>query len=214
MNPLSKSITTGMLLILSLQVLQAQRYDDYGYYDVSYSKNEIYVLYGAPSFQELSTQIRNLSVQSASGTTYIPSAFSYTGVAAVGYNFYTSPYMFFGLYAGISQASMEMASEKTGNAVYNSTVRSTTGLLSVNWIYFRSGSWELSGQGALGATYWQENQETLNRTSSYKDADTSRWRMAYHLSPFHVRWGGTFGVFADIGWGYRGVANVGLSVRF
>ena len=63
-------------------------------------------------------------------------------------------------------------------------------------------------------TRWMDEQEMIVSGSQDVSSDTRKWRFAYHLSPLRVRWGSNFGVFADLGFGYKGVANAGISVRF
>ncbi len=199
------------LMAISAQQLAAQ-YHPYDY--ITYDKHEVFLQYGAPTFQELSTQIRKETFVGRDGNTYVPSRFVYTGVAALGYNYYTSPYMSLGGYLGLSAAMMEMAKSSTQKAVFKSSVLSITGLATVYWIYYRAGLWELSAHAAAGLTRWMDEQEMIVSGSQDVSSDTRKWRFAYHLSPLRVRWGSNFGVFADLGFGYKGVANAGISVRF
>ncbi|HNR27449.1 MAG TPA: hypothetical protein PKY83_05005 [Bacteroidales bacterium] len=199
------------LLPLSAGKLAAQ-YHTYDY--ITYDKHEVFLQYGAPTFQELSTQIRKVTIVARDGNKYVPDRFVYTGIAALGYNYYTSPYMSLGGYVGISAAMMEMAKTGTQTAVFKSSVLSITGLVTAHWIYYRTGMWELSAHAAAGITRWIDEQEMIVSGSSDISTDTRKWRFAYHLSPLRVRWGGSFGVFADIGLGYKGIANAGVSVRF
>jgi hypothetical protein len=163
---------------------------------------------------ELSTQIRKESFAAKDGNLYVPMGFVYTGVAALGYKYYTTPYMSIGGYLGISAAMMEMAKQNTSNPVFKSSVLSVTGLVTINWLYYRSGLWEISAHAGAGLTRWMDEQEMISKNLPDISKDTARWKFAYHLSPVHVRWGGTLGIFADLGWGYKGIANAGLSVKF
>lgn len=211
MKKLSAIILFCLVSLAGVQGLQAQAYDD-DYY--TYGKHEVFFQYGAPTFQELSNQIKHQIVTAKDGQKYEPTHFAYTGVFALGYNFYTSPFMSIGGYLGASTAILQMSKEGSTKSVFSSTVLSLTGLVTANWTYFHSGMWELSAQAAAGVCRWMDEQEMEDEHVKDISKDTARWRFAYHLSPLHVRWGGTFGVYADVGWGYKGVANVGLSIRF
>jgi len=191
---------------------RSQAYNPYDY--ITYTRHEVFVQYGAPTFMELSTRIRQESFAAKDGNLYLPMGFVYTGVAALGYKYYTTPYMSIGGYLGISAAMMEMAKQNTSNPVFKSSVLSVTGLVTINWLYYRSGLWEISAHAGAGLTRWMDEQEMITQNLPDISQDTARWKFAYHLSPFHVRWGGTLGVFADLGWGYKGIANAGLSVKF
>ncbi len=99
--------TVHGIAIMSAQQLASGTVPSYDY--ITYDKHEVFLQYGAPTFQELSTQIRKETFVGRDGNIYVPSRFAYTGVAALGYNYYTSPYMSLGGYLGISAAMMEMA---------------------------------------------------------------------------------------------------------
>ncbi|HPV87911.1 MAG TPA: hypothetical protein PKU85_01685 [Bacteroidales bacterium] len=203
--------TAIAIMFTSVQMLPAQQ-DHYDY--ITYTRHEIFLQYGAPTFQELSTRIRHETSVAKDGKIYVPERFAYTGVAALGYKYYTSPYMSFGGYLGISAAMMEMAGKDTGKVVFKSRVLSLTGLITAHWIYYRTGLWEISAHAAAGITKWTDDQEMIISSSRDISRDTVKWRFAYHLSPLHIRWGGTFGLFADLGLGYKGIFNMGFSVKF
>jgi hypothetical protein len=119
-------LMAAAIMLTSAQTLLAQ-YDRYDY--ITYTRHEIFLQYGAPTFQELSTQIRRETSVAKDGKIYVPDRFVYTGVAALGYKYYTSPYMSFGGYLGISAAMMKMAGKDTGTVVFKSSVLSLNGPL-------------------------------------------------------------------------------------
>ncbi len=204
------------LLIFSSLPLNAKsgkqrRYD--GNYDyIDYKKSEIYIQYGSPTIIELTNK---LDSKTLSGYGLKISSNNYTGVGAAGYNFYISPYISVGAYLGISEADMHLT-DNNGNDVYTNHVRNYTALAGVNWTYFRSGIWEASCGCSLGLAKLDERQtlsDPATRINIPKEDD--RYNFAYNLTATRVRvGGGVLGAFAEVGFGYKGLVNFGVSVRF
>lgn len=216
---MKKHLLLGLCILFAVPVsLQAKnsdqrRYDDnYDYID--YKKSEIYLQYGAPSIIELTNKLET-KVLEPLGLELAKT--KYTGIGAVGYNFFLTPYISLGAYFGISEADMKLV-DKKGNDVYTNHVRNYTGLVGVNWTYFRSGIWEASCGAWLGVAQLDERQEVYYTASSETKVipkENDRIRFAYHLTATRVRvGGGVLGAYAEVGFGYKGIANVGVSVRF
>lgn len=217
---MKKSILLGLCILFAIPAsLQAKnteqrRYNDnYDYID--YKKSEIYIQYGAPSVIELTNKLETKTLEPL-GLELAKT--KYTGIGAVGYNFYLSPYISLGAYFGISEADMRLT-DKKGHDVYTNHVRNYTGLLGISWTYFRSGIWEASCGAWLGVAQLDERQEILYTATSHDEIkiprENDRYRFAYNLTATRIRvGGGVFGAFAEIGFGYKGLANVGLSVKF
>jgi hypothetical protein len=81
-----------------------------------------------------------------------------------------------------------------------------------SYIYFRDGlnvpNVELYGGVAVGSSFRDANAGTgsnaKNKNMSY---------LAYQLTPFGVRTGQKVGFWAEVGYGYKGLLNAGISVR-
>ena len=65
------SLTATAVMLTLLKTLA--QYDPYDY--ITYEKNEVFLQYGAPTFQELSTQIRKETFVARDGNIYVPNRF-------------------------------------------------------------------------------------------------------------------------------------------
>lgn len=215
-----KFFVLSLCFLLSAPVLitakgkKARTSEDYSYID--YKKSEIYIQYGAPTILELTNKFNNTSFTAGNVTyKYKDSGTKYTGVGAVGYNFYINPYLSLGAYFGISEADMTIKEEVKHTEIYQNHVRNYTGMLSVHWTYFRNGIWEASCGCSLGMAKKDERQEIYNPANKSKiPVENDSYNFAYNLTATRVRVGGTLGGFLELGFGYKGLVNAGLSVKF
>lgn len=213
-------IITVALLLATPSFITAQskkpiKYrEDYSYID--YKKSEIYIQYGAPSIIEITQDLDNTTYTKGTIThKYKEFNQKYTGIGGVGYNFYLNPYVSLGAYFGISEADKEMADEISDKYVYKSHIRNYTGMVGINWTYFRSGIWEASCGCSLGIAYLDETQAIVDPKHTEIPFEDDNYNFAYNLTATRVRiGGGVLGGFMEIGFGYKGLVNAGLSVRF
>ena len=172
---------------------------------IAYQKSEIYIQYGAPSIIELTGKPEKVGSANGSSAQDDNYKYKYTGIAALGYNFYINPYVGIGAYFGIGEA------QRSGS--YSNKIRSYTGLLGASWTYYREGIWEVSSGVWLGLSYKDEHIFDIKTVDKPKEKD--QMLIAYNLTACRVRVGsGTVGGFAELGFGYKGVASVGLSIKF
>ncbi|MEG0891164.1 MAG: hypothetical protein RSF01_04710 [Bacteroidales bacterium] len=188
--------------------------EDYSYID--YKKSEIYIQYGAPSILELTNDLDNNTFKDKNGVVHKFKEYGqkYTGVGAIGYNYYINPYLCLGAYFGISEADIKIKEEASNKDVYTNHTRSYTGMLEFRWIYFRQGIWEASCGCSLGVAGKDEEQTELDTKNNIIPAENDRVAFAYNLTATRVRIGGTVGGFIELGFGYKGLVNAGLSVKF
>lgn len=212
-------ITVGLLLatpsfITAQSKKPIKHREDYSYID--YKKSEIYIQYGAPTILEITDKLDNTTYNKGTiSHKYKETGHKYTGVAGVGYNFYLNPYVSLGAYMGISEADKEMADELTDKYTYKSHIRNYTGMVGINWTYFRSGIWEASCGASLGIAYLDETQALVDPKHNEIPFEDDSYNFAYNLTATRVRvGGGVLGGFMEVGFGYKGLVNAGVSVRF
>lgn len=175
---------------------------------IAYLKNEVYVQYGTPSIVEITNELGGHSNYRKAGT-------SYTGIWGAGYNRFLNPYFCIGAYFGTSESELKAKDSRTGNIVYTNNVRSYTGMVNFGWTYFRSGIWEISCGASAGIANKNENITQIGKGDSSIPKESDKTVFAYNFTVAKVRiGGGIIGGFAEFGFGYRGIANAGLSVRF
>ena len=82
--------------------------------------------------------------------------------------------------------------------------------LDFNWNYMNRDICQLYGNIGLGVSLVNFSD---NKTTNPDAKLTQLPFPNLHLSPLGIRVGKTFAGFAEIGWGYKGIINAGLSVK-
>ncbi len=213
---MKKIIILTLLFAFAMGELYAQpakrKRNDYDEY-MEYPKNEIYVQYGSPSIFDFSYFMSDKKVTN-NGNTFTSDNRHFYGIAGAGYNRYITPYFNAGAYIGFSTSDMDVMND-TGNKLFRSSLYDYTVMASGHWIFFKEGATELSAGLYIGATYLDETISGYNGTDkSFTPVESDRFRVAYHLTAIKARFGGNIGGFVELGFGYRGLVNAGLSVRF
>ncbi|MBU2650055.1 MAG: hypothetical protein KKA81_03895 [Bacteroidetes bacterium] len=178
--------------------------------------NEIYVNYGAgtfPGFAETFGDIfEDFLIGPLTGATVVSSDISTFGVAGLGYKRNLNEKITLGL--GVLYQSFNM--KKTVKMPITHTlvdVESTdtyiTGMVRFDFNYVRK-EWVTMYSGvALGACY-----EQFNFKDDTQGDDNTSVYFAFQVNAFGIRIGKAFGGFAEVGFGYAGIVNAGLSYKF
>ncbi len=182
-----------------------------------FPRSEIYLQYGTPSVVELATKLN--SRFSSEGYRGDSRNQKFSGIAAVGYNFFVHPRVSVGLDFGYGYGSADMYITDSESMpleapifVCRSTVNSYSAHVSASYTYWQQGPMECSGSLYLGVTYQDESIVRGNEDYFIPEAN-DRLRFSYHITAVKFRYGETFGGFAELGFGYRGLVNVGLSIK-
>lgn len=205
----------AVLLVVSTAVSNAQmgRVRDSEYFP----RNEVYVQYGTPSIIELTTILN--SEYRSEGYDGDSRNHKFSGIAAVGYSFFVHPRVSVGLDFGYGYGSADMYITDSDAApvtspifVCRSAINSYSAHVSASYTYWQQGPMECSGALYLGVSYQDESIERGNEDYFIPEAN-DRLRFSYHITAIKFRYGETFGGFAELGFGYRGLLNVGLSIK-
>ena len=209
---------TIILLIAVLMalpsLLQAQGKNDDIY--IAYSKNEIYLQYGTPSIVELTNKLGSNTYRTSQySKEYKSAGGSYSGIAAFGYNRYLNPYFYLGAYFGLGKSESKAKDADTDKIVYSNDMKCLTGMANFGWTYFRSGIWDISCGVSAGLIYKDEATTSLDNNNKYIPTERDQLKFAYNITAAKIRVGsGVIGGFAELGFGYKGIANAGLSIKF
>lgn len=213
-----------VIFVLCANTLSAQQHKHVREIDAQYfPRHEIYVHYGSPTVMELVTLLP--APKEFRGDTKDQ---VFVGAPGIGYNISLSEDFSLGIFGGYSysKANIYALPPKGVNAdellLYGIGVRSYVGQLSANWVYFKENDLEMSTGLYLGAAFWDEDihlyaDQGILTGLITEDFDiphsSEQWKFSYHFTACKVRYGDTFGVFGELGFGYRGLVNVGLSIK-
>lgn len=211
-------VVTALLSVSFAVCAQKNAVREYNYYP----RNEIYIQYGVPSVIELATIIgqehhssKIIEVESRNH--------KFSGIAALGYQFSVTPRIGIGIDGGFGYGSGDLYVNSVDGVKLESPLRlctssiiSYTAHLSGSFVYWEEGAMQCSGALYLGFCYMDETvnmtEEGLNRYGN-TFAASDGFKFSYHITAIKFRYGETVGCFAELGFGYRGLLNVGLSIK-
>ena len=185
-----------------------------------FPRHEITVNYGTPTILELTTTLgKPMMTGAAEGKS---ANHMFTGAAGIGYQFSPHPLFSIGIAGGISHAAADIVLTsdlpqlKANTKLYNSALTTYTAQVHAQWTYLENGMLSISCGLYAGAAYMDETvKKYLDSPEMYNVVKYPKDRMkfAYHLTAIKARYGEVFGIFGELGFGYRGLVNIGLSVR-
>ena len=202
----------ALLLISSAAFAQKNMVRDVDYFP----RSEIYLQYGTPSLMELTTILSpNFHDEVTNGETR---NHKFSGIAAIGYNFFVHPRVSIGLDFGYGYGSSDMYISDVdefgpaGEPEYmcRAVVMNYSCHLSGAFTYWQQGPMECSGALYLGVNYIDES---IRNAVSDELEPNDHLNFSFHITAVKFRYGDMVGGFAELGFGYRGLVNVGLSIK-
>ena len=202
----------ALLLISSAAFAQKNMVRDVDYFP----RSEIYLQYGTPSLMELTTILSpNFHDEVTNGETR---NHKFSGIAAIGYNFFVHPRVSIGLDFGYGYGSSDMYIsdvDEFGPAgepefICRAVVMNYSCHLSGAFTYWQQGPMECSGALYLGVNYMDES---VRDAVSDELEPNDHLNFSFHITAVKFRYGDMVGGFAELGFGYRGLVNIGLSIK-
>ena len=202
----------ALLLTVTASYAQKNRVRDVDYFP----RSEIYLQYGTPSLMELTTILSpNFHDEVTNGETR---NHKFSGIAAIGYNFFVHPRVSIGLDFGYGYGSSDMYISDVdefgpaGDPQYmcKAVVMNYSCHLSGAFTYWQQGPMECSGALYLGVNYMDES---VRDAVSDELEPNDHLNFSFHITAVKFRYGDMVGGFAELGFGYRGLLNVGLSIK-
>ena len=202
----------ALLLMSSAAFAQKNMVRDVDYFP----RSEIYLQYGTPSLMELTTILSpNFHDEVTNGETR---NHKFSGIAAIGYNFFFHPRVSIGLDFGYGYGSSDMYISDVdefgpaGEPEYmcRAVVMNYSCHLSGAFTYWQQGPMECSGALYLGVNYMDES---IRNAVSDELEPNDHLNFSFHITAVKFRYGDMIGGFAELGFGYRGLLNVGLSIK-
>lgn len=174
-------------------------------------KNEIRIGYSDATFIKLSDgfadALSNAIVSGISGVKYKDAQTKTLGMFELGYRYNINERLKIG--ADISYLKSE-DTFKANTANAKSVTRNTNylmGLATVEFSYIRTSLLNFYGSGGLGVL----SGSTKETGGSYSSNEVA---FGYQINPAGLRVGKKFGAFVELGYGYKGIATLGLNYRF
>jgi opacity protein-like surface antigen len=84
--------------------------------------------------------------------------------------------------------------------------------LEAEYDYIRSGKFTMYGLAGIGGTLYTLSYEDHNN-NSLNDSNANPY-VAFQVTPIGLRFGKNIGGFLEFGFGYRGIVNAGMFVKF
>lgn len=202
----------ALLLISSAAFAQKNMVRDVDYFP----RSEIYLQYGTPSLMELTTILSpNFHDEVTNGETR---NHKFSGIAAIGYNFFVHPRVSIGLDFGYGYGSSDMYISDVDEFgppgepefMCKAVVMNYSCHLSGAFTYWQQGPMECSGALYLGVNYMDES---IRNAVSDELEPNDHLNFSFHITAVKFRYGDMVGGFAELGFGYRGLVNVGLSIK-
>ena len=202
----------ALLLMSSAAFAQKNMVRDVDYFP----RSEIYLQYGTPSLMELTTILSpNFHDEVTNGETR---NHKFSGIAAIGYNFFIHPRVSIGLDFGYGYGSSDIYIsdvDEFGPAgepefMCRAVVMNYSCHLSGAFTYWQQGPMECSGALYLGVNYMDES---VRNAVSDELKPNDHLNFSFHITAVKFRYGDMVGGFAELGFGYRGLLNVGLSIK-
>lgn len=177
------------------------------FYLQAQSKWEIRLGYGLASAPEIIDGLSNLSTSLISiGTVKASSNLSY-GPIAVGVNYYPMHKLSVGLQYSNTKLNNTL---ELNNAVGSSDYKNTYNVIMARSDYYYATGF-IQVYSGLGAGVSFAKSVPTNGTTGN---DVKSTDFAYQINAIGARVGRTIGAFAELGFGYNGVLNLGISAKF
>jgi hypothetical protein len=174
--------------------------------------------YGFSSTVTNTKKPKELLAKSLAGRDYHTEQY-FTGISFLSYHYELEvPYISLGITYAFEMRTGDVF-ENGGTAegsiakigIGNFTKTFHTVAAEVKYDYYRKKSFTMYALGGLGATFQKEN---------YRPADSKAAEVGnsvffnLQLTPIGMKYGNTFSVFGEIGFGYKGLLNLGVSLSF
>lgn len=182
-------------------------------------KHEIRVFYGETFQLDIARGIANGLVDAIGsiGSAHFKTSSNVYGAFGLGYRYNINRFKVGGDISYIGYRS-KIAMNKGGASDYKTSENNFIVMPSAEFVYYKYGILELYGGAGVGTfislskstPVTPEGKKFLNNNLNDKSAD-----IAYQINPIALRLGnGTVGGFLELGYGMKGLVNLGVSVKF
>lgn len=200
---MKKAYITIGLIFISISLFSQSYYRSYDHHDISMS----YGLFTPAQFTDVNTPILN---DMFPAELYVADHYKGSGAIFLTYrHMFRNENIFWGLTAGMSKSSWQIYN--IGSDVGELKRQFYTFAIEFEYRYRNQGVVQMYSGVGLGFTY---GSETLTSTDpGVAESTGSLNQLGYQVNAIGVRIGKKFGGFAEFGYGYKGIINIGLSLQ-
>jgi hypothetical protein len=174
-------------------------------------KNEFYAAYGGGSIQEIGSAFEDIFMQILTFTEGDSKLIGPTGPIIIGYKRVFWDHLGLGILASYTSINSEYRKHSDNTLIYSLKNKFITVMGRMD-VYYVTNEWvQMYSGGSFGAV---NCKGTLNVTSSPPEQDNNETTPAYQINVFSLRVGKNFGGFLELGFGYNGIINGGISYKF
>lgn len=191
--------------IFIMNLLSAQNVEQ------NYQHHDIMISYGAFTIDQFLPVESTMLTELYPDKRYVRDHYAGSGIASFSYRHITyNEVILWGISAGYNQTKATIYN--VGTEVGELERQFISVAIDVQYRYVNSGSIQLYSGVALG---YQLGNETLTppSDSGLPNGSGTINRLAWQVNAMGIRIGKTFGGFAEFGFGYKGIVNVGLSAQ-
>jgi len=133
-----------------------------------------------------------------------------SGAIHIGYNYALSEKFLLGGFFAFEQITNDVKS--SGNLIGENSSKFYTAAIEVSYRYVSNEKVKL--YSGLGIGYSFGNMQFDSSTSAEESYSDKANIFNFQITGIGFRYGNSFGVFAEAGYGYRGIVNAGVSYKF
>lgn len=201
-----KKLLLAVVVLFALQSIQAQSYErSYDHHDISIS----YSLFHPDQFQKVNTPMLDEMFEVNSDRYTRDNYSSWGGVFLTYRHIFKNELFMWGITAGYSSSQSEIYS--VGQFAGDLERTFITAAIEWEYRYVNQGPVQVYSGVGLGFTYGTEEFTSGNPGFESNTGDISG--IAYQVNAVGVRYGKKFGGYLELGYGYKGLLNLGLSLQ-
>ena len=175
----------------------------------NYSKNEIYGSYGAASAQEIASFFDNMLAFPISFFLLSAESHSPVGPIMVGYRHYLNKQISIGIMGSYTAYKTDYRYTLKDSVIGTTDDKFYTVMVRGDYNFVNADYFQMYSGLSVGLTNFKSNY--ADSTSS---SGVSTTHLAYQVNVVGVRFGKNFGAFIELGFGYNGIFNGGISYKF
>ncbi|MFS4467500.1 hypothetical protein [Maribacter sp. 2210JD10-5] len=196
---------TFVTIIFAIAIISAGNAQEKG-------TSELSLGYGRLTNNEVGNTLGDMltTIFTAGTVTYIDT--EYAGAIHARYKYAIASNLLLGISGAYEKAEDK---EKVGkNIVAERKSKIYTIAIESDYSWTNSNCWRLYSGVGLGYNMVDTKSSPTATSTDTKISEEKTHGLGYHINAIGIRAGGVIGVFAEVGYGYRGIVNAGLSIQF